>query len=1000
MGREIYEHEPVFRDALDTCARHLRDRLGIDLIAAIYPPDEEKDAAAERLNQTWLTQPALFAMEYALAQWWMSQGIQPAAMVGHSIGEYVAACLAGVFSLEDALTVVAARGRLIYDLPAGSMLSVPLAPREVKLTGSLSLAAINNPSMSVISGPTAEIDALEESLTKQGVACRKLFTSHAFHSSMMEPMLGAFEEKLRGITMNTLRVPYLSNVSGTWIKAEEATDPAYWARHIRSTVRFSDNLAELLKKAETVLVECGPGNVLTTLARQQGGAGARAYQTLPHPRENTPALRCALQTLGQLWTLGVEVDWAKMHAPGSVRRVSLPTYPFEHQRFWIGPDRAHSDEVSRALPKEGLWFYRRVWKPAPLAIGEMANGPWLIFRDELGLGERVARTLRAAGKRVATVDAGSKYSASGDVFTVRPAVREDYDALTRDLAQAGQTPAKIVHLWPVMRRAAEPALEEALDRCFYSPLFLAQALAARDAAGLEIALVSNGLQQVTDEATRLPERAVLLGPARLLHKELPEFSCKAVDVDFEGGDAGDTAARLIEEMAGGSGHSTVAYRRGQRFVESLGEFSLTAAPEQHRLKQGGVYMITGGLGGLGLVVAEHLATEFKARLVLVSRSEAVPEAEWEEAARDLKRTEPERARYRKLIEIRAQAGGLLIVQGDVTQVEQVRSAVATAQQRFGGIDGVMHAAGVLDDGPLMLKTRQSAQSVLEPKVAGALALDEAMRDLPLKCFVLFSSISSILPPAGQVDYAAANAFLDAFAINRKGPMIAINWGLWPENGMGKRFVSPHPWLEERLLNTPNEVVFSTRVSLERHWAFSEHRTRNGVGVLPGTAHMEMVAGAFSRVSSHSAIEFQNVNFLAPILLEGDQTKEVRVQLRRDTDESRRGNGAFRFSIFSRNGGWREHSTGLVSGCSARAAGADLAAIAGRCPREIVFDDAHRTRQELELKFGPRWRSLRKLRVGQGEALAEIALDDRFAADLSGCGSTRRCSTWPRARRFI
>ena len=251
MGRELYEQEPVFREALNLCAKHLREPLETDLIAALYPPDAEKDDCAERLNQTWLTQPALFAIEYALAQWWKSLGIEPAAMAGHSIGEYVAACLAGVFSLEDALAIVAARGRLIYDLPAGAMLAVPLSAAEIELPKNLSLAAINNPAMCVVSGPTDAIAAYEESLAKQSIACRRLFTSHAFHSAMMEPILGAFEQRLHGIKLHAPRIPYLSNVTGTWIKAEEATDPAYWARHIRSTVRFSDNLAELFRCART-----------------------------------------------------------------------------------------------------------------------------------------------------------------------------------------------------------------------------------------------------------------------------------------------------------------------------------------------------------------------------------------------------------------------------------------------------------------------------------------------------------------------------------------------------------------------------------------------------------------------------------------------------------------------------------------------------------------------------------------------------------------------------
>ena len=990
MGRELYHREPVFREALDLCAKHLRQPLGIDLIQAMYPPEAEKEAATERLNQTWLTQPTLFAIEYALARWWISLGVEPAAMVGHSIGEYVAACLAGVFTLEDALAIVAARGRLIYDLPAGSMLAVPLAASEISLTGSLSLAAVNNPRMCVVSGPTPEIAALEESLSAQSIACRRLFTSHAFHSAMMEPILCAFEERLRTFAFHPPRIPYLSNVTGTWIKTEEAIDPAYWARHIRATVRFSANLDELFRKPDQVLIEAGPSNVLTSLARQQGGATARAFQSLPHPRETVPALRNALQTLGQLWALGVDIDWAKLHAPDSAQRIPLPTYPFERQKFWIEPDKVNpvALPVPQAEDSEGMNFYRRIWKPAPLpAVNSVEPGIWLVFRDALGLADTVASQLKAARHDVIFVDAGSSYQQSKNgSYTLRPAVRADYDALIADLLKAGRTPRKILHLWSVTPDAAEPALDDTVDRSFYSPLFLAQALAAQDISCIDIALVSNRMQQVADEAVRHPARAVLLGPARVIHKELPGFACIAldldIDVDLEAGKLKDCAAQLVAEMAALHETATVAYRHGERFTESLDRFNLAAASERPRLERGGVYLITGGLGSLGLVVAEQLARDFKGRLVLVGRSAPPPESQWESAIHDAERAEPEKEKIRKLIEIRSLAGSLVVAQADVTNLEQMRKAVAQAQKQFGKIDGVFHAAGVLDDGPLMLKTAESTAHVLDPKVRGTLVLEKALRNIPLKCFVLFSSISSILPPAGQVDYAAANAFLDAFALSRKGPITVVNWGSWREVGMAARAISPHPWLEEKLLDTSNEIVYGGQFSQQRRWVLSEHKFKNGVALIPGTGHLEMVAGAFAHGSLQGAVEFQDVFFLAPIMFSSTESKEVRVQLQRERDEGAV-KGSFRFSVFSHGSEWVEHSTGTIAPCHERpAATVDRAAIAARCrDREIVFDANHRTRQERQFDFGPRWQSLRRLHVGKGEALAEIELEDRFSADV-------------------
>jgi acyl transferase domain-containing protein/thioesterase domain-containing protein len=991
MGRELYEQEPVFHEALDLCAQYLDELLGINLIQALFPSDSEKDACTERLNQTWLTQPALFAIEYAMAQWWISFGVKPVAMAGHSIGEYVAACLAEVFSLKDALSIVATRGRLLYDLPAGSMLAVPLAPAEIRINGTLSLAAINNPSMCVVSGPSAEIAAYEESLSKQSIACRRLFTSHAFHSAMMDPVLNTFEERLLNIELQVPRIPYLSNVTGTWIKAGEATDPAYWARHIRSTVRFSDNLAELFRSPERVLIETGPGNVLTTLARQQGGVSARAFSSLPHPQETVPALRHALETLGRLWTLGVDVDWSILHAPGSVQRASLPTYPFEHQKFWIDPDRAkpalkaESENVPSVEESELIPLYRRVWKPAPLPAAPVGEpGTWLFFRDALGVADQVAAQLKAERQEVIMVDAASSYKQqTKGHYSLRPAVLADYNALIADLQKSGKMPQKIVHLWSVTPSAPEPSLDETLNRSFYSPLYLAQAIASQDLEGISVAFVSNRMQQVEEEPIHNPGRAVLMGPARVISKELPGISSCVIDLDLAEGKVPESAIQLIAEMTAFKGSTSVAWRHGVRFTEATERFDLSAAPERRRLVRGGVYLITGGLGALGLTVAAHLAREFQARLVLVGRSALLPDSQWESALGDAALAETERDRIRKLLEIRSLAGGLLVVHADVTSRDEMRAAVEKARQQFGKINGVFHAAGILDDGPLMLKTASSTARVLDPKVRGTLVLEESLRGEPLDCFVLFSSISSILAPAGQVDYVAANAFLDAFAASRKGPVTAVNWGAWSEIGMASRSASPHPWLEERLLDSPSATVYSSRFSQQRQWVLAEHRFKNGTALIPGSGYLELVAGAFMRGSFHGAAEFRDVYFLAPMMCSATETKEVRVELRRE-QEAETVKNAVRFSVFARSEEWTEHATGIVAPFHFDSVSSiDCAAIAERCrKRTIVFDEQRRTLQERQFEFGPRWHSLRRIRIGKDEGLAEIELDEKFSAEAA------------------
>ena len=338
MAAGLYREEPTFRSWVDHAVELLTPQLGFDLRQVLVP--EQGDAkAARRLAETAVVQPALFVVEHALARLWMEWGLQPESMLGHSIGEYVAACLAGVFPLEDALALVAARGRLMQQLPAGLMLAVSLPAGDVLelLDEEVALAAVNAPASCVLSGPPAAISALEERLAASGVEVRRLQTSHAFHSSMMDPVLNDFAAEIGKVTLAPPAIPYLSNLTGAWITAAQATDPDYWVRHLRSTVRFADGIRDLLARPERILLEVGPGTVLASLVRQdrEQTTDRVVISSLGHPRDPRPDMQCLLHALGALWLVGAEVDWTKAHAPEGCHRVPLPTYSFERQRYWV-----------------------------------------------------------------------------------------------------------------------------------------------------------------------------------------------------------------------------------------------------------------------------------------------------------------------------------------------------------------------------------------------------------------------------------------------------------------------------------------------------------------------------------------------------------------------------------------------------------------------------------------------------------------------------------------
>lgn len=351
MGRELYQTEPIFREQVDYCCEQLKPILGLDLRTILYPSQEQTQWATQQLTQTHITQPALFAIEYALAQLWLSRGVCPSAMIGHSIGEYVAACLAGVFSLADALMLVATRGQLMQQLPSGAMLAVALPEKKVTqmLGDKLSLAAINAPERCVVSGPTAEIEYLQNRLTEQGIDSRFLHTSHAFHSQMMDSIIEPFTKLFAKINLNHPKIPFLSNVTGTWITPEEATDNNYWAKHLRSSVRFADGITELCKQPNRIFLEVGSGRTLSTLTKQQA-QGHLALCSIRHPHDQQSDVAFLLNTLGHLWLCGIQVDWSGFYVNQKCHRLPLPTYPFERQKYWV--ESSISNELNQLHGKD------------------------------------------------------------------------------------------------------------------------------------------------------------------------------------------------------------------------------------------------------------------------------------------------------------------------------------------------------------------------------------------------------------------------------------------------------------------------------------------------------------------------------------------------------------------------------------------------------------------------------------------------------------------------
>jgi len=703
----------------------------------------------------------------------------------------------------------------------GAMLAVGEEETRVRdwIGEGLSLAAVNASRQCVISGEREAIERLQERLGKEGVEGRRLETAHAFHSGMMDVVLGDYRKCVEKVHLKVPQIPYQSNVTGQWIRAEEATDAGYWVRHLRETVRFGANVRQMMEGGEWFVLEVGPGNVLGTLLRKQADRRQVVLGSLPGPQEEGSAEAQLLISLGRLWVAGAKVRWEGVYAGESRKRLSLPTYPFERQRYWVEPGSPSTvaKTASRLQKRRDIadWFYVPSWKRSALSRRSAVEQGlrWLVFADKIGLGEKLAEKLKQAGHEVISVKQGQEFRKLDRAsYAVNPASRGDYRDLFRELNSGDGVPSQIAHLWSVTGQSATPC-QEIIEAGFYSLLYLAQELGEHVAgAPLQLSVVSNQLHEVTGNESLSPAKATLLGPCRVIPQEYPNISCRSIDVEamIDGpGELEDAAKTLAAELTTRNSASVVAWRCQHRWVETFESLKLTdEGAEQAGLKHRGTYLITGGLGGIGLTLAEDLARSAQARLVLVGRTALPPRDEWTkwlEAHDDGQRTS---RKIRKLLELEAAGSEVLVRAADITDHREMNQVLAEVHSRFGRIHGVIHAAGTAGGGVIQTKTKEAVVEVTSSKVQAVLLLDDLLKNTELDFFVVCSSLASIVGGIGQVDYCAANAFLDNFArqrCRRGARTVSINWDAWREVGMAVDTPLPRDLEQHRQENLKHAI---------------------------------------------------------------------------------------------------------------------------------------------------------------------------------------------------
>jgi len=765
MGKALYDAQPVFRAAIDRCDEILQPVLDRPLRSVLYPAPGETSP----IDDTAYAQPALFAVEYALAEVWRSWGVQPAAVLGHSIGEFVAACVAGAIELEDALPLVAARGRLMQQLPAGGAMAAVMAdgPRVQEAIaphrGRIAIAALNGPGNTVIAGDAAAVTAVVDALAGHGITSQRLTVSHAFHSPLMDPMLDEFERVAARVTFGSPKIPFVSNLTGGFVDASFTFDAGYWRRHAREAVRFADGIAAAHGRGDRVFLEIGPSPTLAAMGRRVVAADDVSW--LASLRKGRGDWSQMLDAVAGLFVNGVPFDWAAFDAPYQRRRSTVPTYPFQRERYW----------VQVPLPKPA-------GAPAGPPSGSTSPETYAVEWIEKDGRDPASAPPAPAGRYVVVGDSAfstalkDEFERSGEqCSTVAPGAggEESAQAIT---ASAGANCQGIVVLAP--GHGADAGSGASGERICELLLSLARAMDRLPVPAPRIFVVTRGTQPAGAASLSIAD-APVWGFGRVLALEHPALWGGLIDLPSEM-TAGD-AAHVARQVRQPQGDDQVAFRGSTRYVPRLDRLA-RSGPVRLDLPNDGTYMVTGGLGSLGLALAERLVSRGARSVALVGRRGLPPRDEWSTV-------DPASAVARQIAAVRQleSAGATIhVCRADVSEAADVERLFASLSMAAPPIKGVIHAAGVSRPAPIAAMPPGALAETLRPKVTGGWLLHEATRSLRLDFFVLFSSISSVWGSRTLAAYAAANHYLDALAHHRRAlglPATSINWGPWSDGGM-------------------------------------------------------------------------------------------------------------------------------------------------------------------------------------------------------------------------
>jgi amino acid adenylation domain-containing protein len=768
MGKNIYEGESLFRDEMDKGFAFLKELSGIDhkeIVFDVKPSDL-------RINETQFTQPLLFLFEYSLAKLLMARGLMPESMIGHSIGEYVAACISGVMSYEDALRIVVKRGQLMSKVTAGKMISVSMTESEsmAYLKNDLSVAAVNGPEQIVFSGTDTAVNLLIKELELKQIPFVKLHTSHAFHSAMLDSVLPEFEEELRKIQLKEPKIPFISNLTGKKIKAEEAMSLTYWSKHMRETVKFSEGIQTLMnQKAERQYFEVGAGNSLTTFLRQHQKNGLMPLCTnlVRHPKEVVDDMIYFSERIGKMWAQGVAIDWDLFYNKEGRRKISLPTYSFEKIKYPVEVDPFEDGGmfgnsrrlVSNAELKD--WIYYPVWRSTILEKNvPVANSKGIIlFSTGDTFTNLVIENLRKKGNVTVEVLIGKEYKKeSANCYLIDPASPEDYRMVFADLKNENIEITDIIHAWSIGVDPSEirwTASNEALSRIYFSLVFIAKGLLHIDAlSNKRVSVITDALYNVVGNEQPTYASSLLLGVLNVLSQEYGIASLN-IDVNLAELRLENAAIKVVDEIVYNVSDRFVSIRNGKRWLRDYQKHGTVLQKETNRIHQGGIIMVTGGLGNVGTVLSDFLMKEYSCRIAIMGRREI------------------DEALTQKLNALNKNGSEIAYYKGDVSDRESLKKVVEEIEKNQGLISGIIHAAGVTNMDHFELIEDISIEKALEifaPKAQGIENIYEVFKDKKPDFVWVTSSLASVLGGLSFATYASANLFMDHFISSKSSEL--------------------------------------------------------------------------------------------------------------------------------------------------------------------------------------------------------------------------------------